>query len=73
MTRHRRADPESDARDERIAYLDARLILMCNDGYSSSLAAFNLNRMGFGRVADVVGGYRAWAKAGLPTERDSRR
>ena len=68
-----RADPESDARDERIANLDARLILMCNDGYSSSLAAFNLNRMGFGRVADLVGGYRAWAKAGLPTERDSKR
>ncbi len=65
-----RADPGSDARDERIANLDARLIIMCNDGYSSSLAAANLRRMGFHRVADLSGGYRAWAKAGLPTEND---
>ncbi len=65
-----RADPASDACDERIANLDARLIIMCNDGYSSSLAAANLRRMGFHRVADLAGGYRAWAKAGLPTEND---
>ena len=65
-----RADPASDARDERIARLDARLILMCNDGYSSSLAAANLSRIGFGRVADLVGGYRAWVKAGLPVDSD---
>jgi len=65
-----RADPASDASDERIARLDARLILMCNDGYSSSLAAANLSRMGFGRVADLMGGYRAWVKAGLPVDND---
>lgn len=65
-----RADPASDASDERIAQLDARLILMCNDGYSSSLAAANLSRMGFCCVADLAGGYRAWVKAGLPIEND---
>ena len=65
-----RADPASHARDERIADLGTRLVIMCNDGYSSSLAAANLRRMGFYRVADLAGGYRAWAKAGLPTESD---
>ena len=63
-----RADPASDSCDERIANLDAHLIIMCNDGYSSSLAAANLSRMGFQRVADLAGGYRAWVRAGLPTE-----
>ena len=63
-----RADPASRHCDERIAALDRRLILVCNDGYSSSLAAANLVRLGFQRVADLVGGYRAWQAAGLPTE-----
>ena len=40
---------------------------MCNDGYSSSLAAANLSRLGFEHVADLEGGYRAWVAAGLPT------
>ena len=51
----------------RIADLDARVIIVCNDGYSSSLAAANLARLGFTRAADLAGGYRAWAAAGLPT------
>ncbi|HEY5578557.1 MAG TPA: rhodanese-like domain-containing protein [Acidimicrobiia bacterium] len=63
-----RADPGSEHRDDRIADRDARLIIMCNDGYSSSLAAANLRRMGFARVADVIGGFRGWVASGLPTE-----
>ena len=62
-----RADPACEASDPRIADLSARLIVVCNDGYSSSLAAANLQRLGFSRVADLVGGYRAWAATGLPT------
>jgi rhodanese-related sulfurtransferase len=62
-----RADPACEARDPRIADPSARLILVCNDGYSSSLAAANLRRMGFARIADLVGGYRGWVAAGLPT------
>ena len=62
-----RADPSCDQCDPRIADLGARLIVVCNDGYSSSLAAANLRRLGFRRAADLVGGYRAWAAAGLPT------
>jgi rhodanese-related sulfurtransferase len=61
-----RADPESPWRDARIADTHASLILMCNDGYSSSLAAATLVEMGFVNVGDVVGGFRAWKTAGLP-------
>jgi rhodanese-related sulfurtransferase len=45
--------PESDDRDRRI-------ILVCNEGYSSSLAAEMLQRLGLPRATDLVGGYRAW-------------
>ncbi len=63
-----RADPSCDHCDPRIADLEARLIVVCNDGYSSSLAAANLRRLGFSRVADLAGGYRGWVAAGLPTQ-----
>jgi rhodanese-related sulfurtransferase len=61
-----RADPSSPWRDPRIADLDARLVLMCSDGFSSSLAAAALCDIGFPRVADVVGGFSAWKEHGLP-------
>ncbi len=61
-----RADPSSEVADPRISDVDAPLILMCNDGYSSSLAADWLRKLGFGAVSDLDGGFRAWAAAGLP-------
>lgn len=63
-----RADPASAWSDERIADTDRRLIIVCNDGYSSSWAAATLKELGFGDVADLDGGYRAWARAGLPID-----
>jgi rhodanese-related sulfurtransferase len=66
-----RADPASDSRDDRIADREARLILVCNDGYSSSLAASDLTRMGFAGAGELEGGFRAWSAAGLPIELDS--
>ena len=63
-----RADPSSEAPDARLADLDRQLIVVCNDGYSSSLAAATLQDLGFSRAADLAGGYRAWKRAGLPTE-----
>ncbi len=63
-----RVDPASESRDDRIADREARLILVCNDGYSSSMAAANLVEMGFTRAGDLEGGFRAWAAAGLPVE-----
>ncbi len=48
---------------------DARVILLCQQGYQSSLAAANLVRMGVHRATDVLGGFEAWLAAGLPVER----
>jgi rhodanese-related sulfurtransferase len=62
-----RADPDCEWRDDRIADLDAPLVLFCSHGYSSSLAAQTLRDMGFTRVTDMDGGFDAWKDAGLPT------
>jgi rhodanese-related sulfurtransferase len=61
-----RCDPASSARDERVSDLERRLIVMCDEGYQSSLAAANLKRLGFERATDLAGGFRAWRAAGLP-------
>ena len=41
--------------------------MICQEGYTSSLAAAALQDLGFARATDVVGGYRDWQAAGLPT------
>jgi rhodanese-related sulfurtransferase len=61
-----RCDPESPARDERVGGRGRLLIVMCDEGYQSSLAAANLKRLGFERATDLAGGFRAWRAAGLP-------
>jgi rhodanese-related sulfurtransferase len=61
-----RCDPESPARDERVGDRGRLLIVMCDEGYQSSLAAANLKRLGFERATDLAGGFRAWRAAGLP-------
>lgn len=43
------------------------VVIVCNDGYSSSLAAATLQQLGIRRATDVEGGFRAWRAAGLPT------
>jgi len=44
------------------------IVLMCNEGYTSSLAAHQMmTQLGLTRVADIVGGFAAWRAAGLPT------
>ena len=43
-------------------------VLVCADGYSSSLAVVSLEQLGFVRVGDLVGGFNGWVAAGLPTE-----
>jgi rhodanese-related sulfurtransferase len=63
-----RVDPASDAHDERVVGLDGELVLMCDEGYASSLAAADLRRLGFARAADMDGGFQAWRRAGLPVE-----
>jgi rhodanese-related sulfurtransferase len=63
-----RCDPGSDARDERLADLGRQVIVMCDAGYASSLAAATLQEMGFARATDLAGGFQAWRAAGLPVE-----
>jgi rhodanese-related sulfurtransferase len=63
-----RLDPSSDARLDVAAY-DLQVIVVCNEGYTSSLAAAALQELGVHRATDLDGGFRAWRAAGLPTER----
>ena len=63
-----RADAAAEGADQRIADTALEIIVVCNDGYSSSLAAASLRDLGFARAGDIVGGYRGWRAAGLPTE-----
>jgi rhodanese-related sulfurtransferase len=62
-----RFDPASDARIPEAVDHDVEVILFCSEGYSSSLAAASLQDLGLHRATDVVGGFRAWREAGLPT------
>lgn len=49
---------------------DQEIVLMCNEGYTSSLAAYQVMRqLGLTDVKDVAGGFAAWHEAGLPTVR----
>ena len=63
-----RLDPASGHDDAALSDLDREVILICAHGYSSSLAAATLRQLGFSRATDVVGGFQAWAAAGLPVE-----
>jgi rhodanese-related sulfurtransferase len=49
-----------------IADVDLRFILLCQEGYTSSLAADVLLRLGLHRSTDIIGGFAAWRSAGLP-------
>jgi len=63
-----RLDPTSGHDDKTLSHRDRRVILVCADGYSSSLAAATLRDLGFSKATDVVGGFNGWAAAGLPVE-----
>jgi rhodanese-related sulfurtransferase len=63
-----RLDPGSDHRDPELARHGTRVVLFCNQGYQSSLAAANVRRFGVD-ATDVIGGFQAWREAGLPVER----
>jgi rhodanese-related sulfurtransferase len=64
-----RCDPSCDAHDDRVGGLERHVIVMCDEGYQSSLAAATLQRLGFARATDLIGGFRAWRAAGLPVSR----
>ncbi len=62
-----RLDPRSDARIPALARADARIIVMCSEGYASTLAAASLRRIGLRVATDLEGGFTAWRAASLPT------
>ncbi len=64
-----RLDPASRWRIPEVTKHDVRLIVICNEGYSSSLVAATLQELGHATATDVIGGFRAWQAAGLPTKR----
>jgi rhodanese-related sulfurtransferase len=62
-----RLHPESEDRIPEAVDADVRWILFCDEGYASSLAAVTLQTLGLRHATDVIGGYKAWRDANLPT------
>ena len=62
-----RLDPTSNARVPEVSGPDQSVVVLCSEGYASSLAAVSLQALGLWAATDVIGGFRAWAAAGLPT------
>ncbi|HZP27794.1 MAG TPA: rhodanese-like domain-containing protein [Acidimicrobiia bacterium] len=63
-----RLDPASPHRIAEAVDHDVHVIVMCSEGYQSSLAAATLQDLGLHRATDLAGGMQAWLAAGLPTE-----
>ena len=61
-----RLDPTSRWCIPQVEGPETRIIVMCRQGYSSSLAAASLQAIGLGRATDIIGGFGAWRDAGLP-------
>ena len=64
-----RVDPDSGSQDPALAGKEDQLILICREGYSSSLAAIRLHELGLVKTTDVIGDFAAWVAAGLLVER----
>jgi rhodanese-related sulfurtransferase len=63
-----RFDPECDARLPQATGYDVQVIVLCSEGYTSSLAADSLRSLGLHRATDVIGGFQAWSAEGLPMQ-----
>lgn len=61
-----RLDPQGSHRAPEATGHDLRVVIFCNEGYASSLAAASLRQLGLHRATDLVGGFQAWKTAGLP-------
>ena len=65
-----RCDPTSDARLPQAVDDDVEWVILCSEGYTSSLAAAALLDLGLHRASDVIGGYHALAAAGVLADLD---
>jgi rhodanese-related sulfurtransferase len=64
-----RLDPAGDFRIAEATGYDVEVVVVCRQGFSSSLAAESLRRVGLHRATDLAGGVEAWLAAGLPLHR----
>ena len=55
-----RLDPTSPDRLPEVTGADQPIVVVCDEGYASSLAAANLRQLGLRRATDLAGGYQAW-------------
>ncbi|WP_405863949.1 rhodanese-like domain-containing protein [Streptomyces sp. NBC_01515] len=61
-----RLDPRGNHRAPEATDHDLRVVVICNEGYASTLAAASLHQLGLHRATDLVGGFQSWKAAGLP-------
>jgi rhodanese-related sulfurtransferase len=61
-----RLDPTSPHSLPEMLGTERPILILCSEGYASSLAAATLRRLGLVNATDVAGGFRAWRRAGLP-------
>ncbi|MFJ4694212.1 rhodanese-like domain-containing protein [Streptomyces sp. NPDC088766] len=61
-----RLDPQGSHRAPEATGHDLRIVVVCNEGYASSLAVASLHQLGLSRATDLVGGFQAWRSRGLP-------
>ncbi|MET9532063.1 rhodanese-like domain-containing protein [Streptomyces sp. NPDC006649] len=63
-----RLDPQGSHRAPEATGHGLRTVVICNEGYASSLAAASLRQLGLYRATDLIGGFQAWRAAGLPVD-----
>ncbi|MFH9248131.1 rhodanese-like domain-containing protein [Streptomyces lydicus] len=61
-----RLDPTAAHRAPEATHHDLPVVIICNEGYASTLAALSLRQLGLHRATDLTGGFQAWRTAGLP-------
>ncbi|MFB6782537.1 rhodanese-like domain-containing protein [Streptomyces sp. NPDC056352] len=61
-----RLDPQGSHRAPEAVSHDLQVVVVCNEGYASSLAVASLRQLGLRRATDLIGGFQAWRAAGLP-------
>jgi rhodanese-related sulfurtransferase len=64
-----RLDPIGAHRIAEVTSYEQVVVVVCDEGYASSLAAVSLQQLGLHRATDLIGGFQSWKAAGLPIER----
>jgi rhodanese-related sulfurtransferase len=67
-----RLDPASKGHEPCGPQLHDQVVVVCDEGYQSSLAAATLQQLGFTDATDLDGGFQAWRAAGLPVRQPTQ-